>query len=147
MNTIQNYGEDGANYQAKAVLAYLSYNDGIEESWNDECKRYDAEIRVSRWENCREQGYVCYMRSENHKQLNIAFFEHRNTDGICAVMWEQNTLNAPTIDNAKFGDIYKDKFDVSHDEGYGKANEMAEWVLNEFTEFWTNNTHRSKDAA
>ena len=133
-----NYMNDGAGYQAKAVLAYMEGYDGIEDSWNDKIKRYDANPKVSRWENCREQGYVVFMRSKAspNKQINIAFFEHRNSDNICAVKWEQNTLNAPTIDTAKFGNIYKDKYDVSHEVGYGKAQEMAEWIYEQLATFW-----------
>ena len=68
---------------------------------------------VARWENCREQGYVISLRLPTYsKQLNIAFFEHRNTDSICAIVWEQRTLNSPTIETAEFGDVYKTKWDT-----------------------------------
>ncbi len=30
------YMDDGANYQARAVLAYLTQPDGIEQSWDEE---------------------------------------------------------------------------------------------------------------
>lgn len=138
-----NYGCDGANHQARAVLAALQWvvSDGIESSWNDEFKRYMAEPKVSRWENCREQGYVVYMRGKNStSQLNIAFFEHRNSDNICAVMWEQVTLNAPTIESAVFGDVYKDKSDVSFRLEYGRYLEMAQWIKDQLTKFWGSNS-------
>lgn len=128
---------DGANAQAQAVLAYLRQGDGIENSWSDEEKEYIAQPKVSRWENCREQGYVVSMRSKGYdKQINIAFFEHRNSDEICAVEWEQVTINAPTIDTAKFGDIYKDKYDVSKGFGYGEASRMADWIEKQLSSFW-----------
>lgn len=77
---------DGSNHQARAVLAYLSAHDAIEASWSDERKCYDACPEVNRWHNCREQGYVVTMRSKDYsRQVNIAFFEHRNSDGICAI--------------------------------------------------------------
>lgn len=139
MTKLSNYFNDGANAKAQAVLCMLKYNigDGIEESWNSEKSKYDSDIQISRWENCREQGYVVIMRSKNYqKQLNIAFFEHRNTDDICAVKWEQTTINAPTIESAKFGDVYKDKYDVSHSVGYGEILEMANWIADELTKFW-----------
>ena len=136
MTDLENYFDDGANYQAQGVLAFLK-NHTIEESWNTEKRKYDAEPRVSRWENCREQGYVIMMRSKDYsRQLNIAFFEHRNSDQICAVKWEQTTMNAPTIDNAKFGDVYKDKYDVSHTVGYGEVAKMADWIAKQLDEFW-----------
>jgi len=116
MIKLQNYMDDGANHQAKAVLAFMQVHDGM------------AQPEVARWENCREQGYVISMKNENGDQINIAFFEHRNTDSICAVEWKQNTTNAPTIDTAVFGNVYKDKFDVSHRVGYGQISEMANWI-------------------
>jgi len=140
MTPIEIYNNDGANYQAQAVMAFLK-NITIEESWNDDARKYDAEIKVSRWENCREQGYVICMRTKDYsKQINIAFFEHRNSDNICAIKWEQITTNAPTIDTAEFGDVYKDKYDVSHSVGYGEIPSMSEWITNELEEFWENNS-------
>jgi hypothetical protein len=130
------YNQDGANYQARAVLAYLQRHDGIESSWDGDC--YCMEAAVSRWENCREQGYVVVIRSRDFsEQMNIAFFEHRNSDSICAVKWNQTTTNAPTIDNADFGDVYKDKYDVSKRVSYGQAEEMATWIWAQLEEFCT----------
>ena len=124
----QNPG-DGANCQAKAVLAYLQKYDGIEESWDAERSRYLAQPTFSRWENCLEQGYVVCMRSKDfRRQINIAFFEHRNSDCISAVEWEQCTTNAPCIETAEFGEAYSDKFDTSHDEPYGNCVQMADWI-------------------
>ena len=137
------YQEDGANRQARAVLAYLQGNSGIEKSWDGDKGKYMAEPQVARWENCREQGYVVYMRSKHYgKQINIAFFEHRNSDGICAVKWEQVTLNSPTIDTAEFGNIYKDKYDTSFDVGYGKVVEMSDWIYEQLEEWWLENLEK-----
>ena len=138
---LENYMDDGANPQAQATLAFLRHFN-IEQSWDSDRKHYRAEIKVARWENCREQGYVLSLKHTDAnpvgeaKQLNIAFFEHRNSDSICAIKWEQWTWNSPTIDTAEFGDVYKTKFDVSHSVGYGQAVEMAEWVKEQFTAFW-----------
>lgn len=136
MRNLKNYLSDGANHQARAVLMLIQpFN--IEESWSSEYSEYLAEIKVSRWENCREQGYVLSLRSLNYdKQLNIAFFEHRNSDGICAVKWEQITLNSPTIDTSDFGDIYKDKWDTSYSVNYGQILEMSEWITEQLESFW-----------
>lgn len=129
---------DGANYQARAVLAFLSANEGIEGTWDKESSRYKAEPKVARWENCREQGYVAYMKSESRsRQINIAFFEHRNSDSICAVQWEERTINSPTLQNLlSQKDIYKNKWDVSHTVGYGKVEEMAGWITEQLEAFW-----------
>ena len=136
MTKLENYLEDGANYQARATLMFLQRDADIEESWNDEWKRYDAEIQVARWENCREQGYIVSLRNKKSEKLNIAFFEHRNSDSICAVKWQQESINTLNIDNAKFGDVYKDKYDTSHSVDYGKAYEMAEWIIEQLRKHW-----------
>jgi len=134
---LQEYLKDGANAQARAVLMFLQQNDGIEASWSDEFKDYQANLELDRWHNCREQGYILSLK-HNARQLNIAWFEHRNSDNICALRWEQTSFPNPlTIDTAKFGNLYKDKYDVSHDVGYGEAHEMAEWIWKEFEAFYT----------
>jgi hypothetical protein len=99
MRNIINYMNDGAEAISQAVLAYLKYQigDGIEESWNDTYNKYDANIQIGRWENGREQGYVVYMKTPSFNQINIAFFQHRNSDQIHAVKWEQDTINTPTL--------------------------------------------------
>ena len=136
MARLNEYMRDGANEQARAVLAYLA-DFNIEESWDPEHKQYSAIIEVARWDNSREQGYVLSMVGQKGEgQLNIAFFEHRNSDAICAVRWEQRSFRTITIDNAEFGDVYKDKFDVSYDVNYGKVTKMAEWIEKELTTFW-----------
>lgn len=45
-------------------------------------------------------------------------------------------MNTITIDTAKFGDVYKDKYDTSHSVGYGKIVEMTDWIMKEFKTFW-----------
>ncbi len=142
MYKLNQYLQDGANYQARAVLAYLEH-DGIEESWNDEHKQYDAKPEIARWENCREQGYIVSMRSKTgHKQINIAFFEHRNSDSICAIEWEQASINSLTIDTAKFQGVYKNKYDVSHSENYGECLKMATWIWDRLIHFWKTNQQK-----
>lgn len=136
MTSLSKYQDDGANYQAQAVLAFVRRGE-VECSYNKEERRYEAEPKVARWENCREQGYVISLRSKDYqRQLNIIFFEHRNSDSICAVKWEQTTLNSPTIDTAQFGDVYKDKYDTSFSVGYGEVLKMANWIEEQLEEFW-----------
>lgn len=136
MNYLKSYLDDGANYQAQAVLCFLR-DRTIEDSWDKEFHKYNAEPIVSRWENCREQGYVISLRAIHGRgQLNIAFFEHRNSDEICAIKWEQFTVNAPTIDTAEFGDVYKDKYDVSHRVPREKIGAMADWIWEQLETFW-----------
>ena len=137
MTEIQNYLNDGASFQARATLMYLQQLFPLLDSWCDEEKRYMARTLVARWENCREQGYIVSMRNKNHNQLNIAFFEHRNSDKIHAIRWEQGSMNSLTIDTADFGDnIYTDKHDTSFSVPYGNVAEMADWIFDEFNDFW-----------
>lgn len=142
MSDVKHYHEDGANKQAQAVLAMFQYylGDGVEASWSEKFSRYEAEIRVARWENCREQGYVLYMKSPDYKkQLNIAFYEHRNCDTVYMSIWEQRTFNAPTLDtpdtegeqNSTYG------WENSHAIGYNKIAETAEYMFELFEKFWT----------
>jgi hypothetical protein len=128
---------DGADFQAQAVLAYLRYfiGDGIEESWNGEQNRYMAEPHVTRYDNAREQGYVVYLKTRDYKhQINIAFYEHRNSDAICAVVSDAKTLNAPRQEDIT--EHMRDKYDTTHDVGPGEAYQMARWIADKLTDFW-----------
>ncbi len=85
------------------------------------------------------------MRSKDYKrQINIAFFEHRNSDSICAIKWEQSTINSPTIDTMQTDEIYKDKWDISKTVDYGEVSEMANWIEKELIKFWIENKNSSK---
>jgi hypothetical protein len=91
---------DGAKPVARAVLALVAseIGDGIESSWNDEFKKYDADLRFARFDNCREQGYFIYLKDKHYDdQINIAFAEHRNSDDIVVYVFNKNTFNAPTL--------------------------------------------------
>ena len=121
---LENYLVDGADYQSRAVLCILQRIANL------------PEIEVARWLNGREQGYVATLLNLTGEQLNIAWFEHRNSDSLHAVKWEQLTMNPPTIDTAEFGEVYKDKFDTSHRVGVEKICEMAEWINDQFNEHW-----------
>ena len=136
MTNLQHYLQDGASQQARATLMFLQGLGNVEESWNTEWKTYDSEIKVARWENCREQGYIVSIKDKKHDQLNIAFFEHRNSDNIHAVKWQQNSMNSLTIGNAIFGEVYKDKYDTSFSTGYGEALKMAEWIFEQLSDFY-----------
>lgn len=138
-SAVWNYMQDGACYQARAVLMMLQ---GIME---DDYAAFE-EPTVARWENCREQGYVISTHCIKAKnQLYIAFFEHRNSDSICAVKWnEPYMLNSPTIYTATFGDVYKDKYDVSFSVGYGEVAKMAEWINTQLKEYNAENLSKKE---
>lgn len=141
MTDLKHYLQDGANQQARAVMRMVQTHD-IESSWDTDWKEYRAKPKIARWENCREQGYVISLTSKDHnRQINIAFFEHRNIDSICAIKWEQITLNSPHIDTADFGNqVYKDKWDVSYQVEYGEIVKMTDWIVEELGKFWDETT-------
>jgi hypothetical protein len=120
-----------------AVRAILSSR-SIEDSYDSTIHSYKAQPEIARWENCREQGYVIVFRvGFSSPQLNIAFFEHRNSDSICAIEWEQSTINTPTIDTMDTnGKVYKDKWDVSKSVNVGNYDEMADWIMERLEAFW-----------
>lgn len=133
---LSNYFNDGADPQAQAVLALLQF------MWDDEHdKNFHTEAEVGRWENCREQGYVISISGgPDHEQLNIAFFQHRNSDAICAIKWHQTTINTPTIEKASEidfnGEVYQDgKFDVTKEVGCFEIEEMAKWIAGELEDY------------
>ena len=69
---IKTYFDDGANWQAQAVLAYVrAYSSwALDGTWDDEAKKYMATLDVGRFENCREQGYIL------NTPTNDMVFEH-----------------------------------------------------------------------
>jgi len=134
---MRNYLDDGASAQSKAVIAMVQQSPDIEESWNKRISDYDARIEIGRWENCREQGYILSLRDEKYNQLNIAFFEHRNSDDIHAIKWVQHSTNTISIDNAVFPDgIYSTKYDTSFVVGYGEIVKMADWISEQLQQHW-----------
>jgi hypothetical protein len=129
---LNDYMDDGANYQAQAVLAFI--------------RDHESQTKVARWENGREQGYVLTLVAPDYKeQLNIAFFEHRNSDSICAIKWKQApSINTPTISTAQFNGAYKDKYDTSFDVGYGEIRKMGDWIRKELDDY-IEETNKEKD--
>lgn len=132
---IEYYMNDGANWQAQSVLAYLrSMKEcGIEKTWNKEYHCYDAKLNVGRYENCREQGYIFSVNYKN-KQRNYCVYEHRNSDMLCVVVFDGVTINTPTLEmvcdamgNSKWN--YTKSFD------YGNIVECGDYILFDIKSF------------
>ena len=122
MTNIENYMQDGADWQAQAVLAYVRGN--IYHLTDDKYYKTSLRIQVGRYENCREQGYVIsinFYGKKNgnpvHLQRNYAVYQHRNSDTICVLISNTWTINTPGID-----DMWKDKGEnpssFDYDEGF-----------------------------
>lgn len=136
-----NFNNFGIQPQAMAVMAYLGNYDGIEPSWKD--GRYHARVEAAPWYNGRERGIVFYMSNPSGKQLNIAVYEHRNTDSICALMWEQNTyINPPTLQELPEG-VFESKWDYSQSWNYGDPSATANWIYEQFCDHWNKDNIRA----
>lgn len=128
---------DGANFQARAVLEMVRHHlgSGIEDSWDDDQKRYLAEPMFCRLDNCREQGYVVFLRSPDlAKQINISFYEHRNTDRIYVQVNDVRTFNAPSQQEAMghMGDKYASAFTAP----CGEIDKVADFIADALRQFW-----------
>lgn len=136
---VQNYFNDGANYQAKAVLAVFQCycRRVLDKVWNKDLHKSDALIYVGRYENLREQGYVFSLMYKG-KQKHYAVYEHRNSDNICVLISNQMTLNTPSV-NIMWADkgVNASKYDVDKMFGCEEFVECAEYIVEEMTETLT----------
>lgn len=133
MINIENYLDDGANWQAQCVLAYLR-TIGIlkvqDLTWNEEKERYDGELRVGRCENCREQGYVFTLIYGIKQLAHFWVYEHRNSDALCVVEFEGYFINTPTIANIPIND----KYDITKDFACGEVIACGKWIVERIAE-------------
>ena len=131
MIDIEKYMDDGANWQAQAVLAYLRSlkNHAIDKTWNLEYHRYNAEFNVGRYENCREQGYIFSIQYKG-EQRNYCVYEHRNSDDLCVVVFDGLTINTPTLDMVSdaMGDI---KWNYTKAFGCGQIMECGDYIIDD----------------
>ena len=118
------YYEDGANWQAQSVLAYLKSHG-------------NENINVVRYCNCREQGYIVFCRKNVGKkiiQLNVAFYEHRNSDRMCVVVFDKVTLNDPI--NSDVWEFMEDKYDYTESFGFGEIVECGNYIVELIKDFF-----------
>ena len=131
---IESYMNDGANYKAQAILAILRGNfEYIKEGgFNHD----DVEIKVGRFENCREQGYVFSLYYNYRFIKHYAVYEHRNSDSICVLFSRTVTTNTPNAVQM-FGE--RGKYDVDKFFKYNEIVEAADFIeedmRNELYEF------------
>lgn len=133
--------EDKINKQVKAVLAYLMGTD-LSFSWDDNEKEEKCNAEVFLWLNGRERGYCISFREKYSygECLNIAFFEHRNSDNICILRWESDRgfFNHATEEADIFEKAYGGggKYDVYKSFKYGEAAKAAEFIMKEAELWW-----------
>lgn len=127
---VKNYLHDGANWQAQCVLAYL----------RGHLCNFKHELEVTRYDNLREQGYIFYMRifgKGKYHQMNVAVYEHRNSDALCIVSNEKHTSHAPLAQD--IWETMKDKWDTTADFGCGEISDCGDTIIELFQEFEENN--------
>lgn len=119
------FKDDGANWQAQCVAIYLKrlFVDDINLD----------KINVIRYENCREQGYLFYIKIKK-AQLNIAIYEHRNSDNLCVVYNEIVTANAPT--NETIWETMQDKWDVNKHFDCGEIVACGDYIYDVIQDFF-----------
>lgn len=130
MVQIENYLNDGANWQAVCVLAYLRSH--FEPSFYNE----NSSLYVGRFENCREQGYVFVLRVGYQLQRNYVVYEHRNIDGICIKIFDEWTINTPTLEECM--KHFADKWDYNKDFACGLIVDAAKYIIEDMKSFLSN---------
>lgn len=98
LTNLENYHNDGANWQAKIILAYMQmmHYQVLDLAWDKERHKSTASMYVGRYENCREQGYVFSLLYRGN-QRHYAVYEHRNSDTICVLISNKATMNTPDV--------------------------------------------------
>jgi len=128
MINVEYYMNDGANWQAQAVLAYIrSLTFRVREATHNLIT--EPEIEVGRYENCREQGYVFRLRIGGEILMNYAVYEHRNSDELIVLKSDRNTMNTPSVDEMWNG--RKSKYDYDKDFGCGQIIDCGEYILDD----------------
>lgn len=111
MTDIDNYLNDGANYQAQMVLCYLRGNQyGIREMCYLKGEDFHFSLNhliVGRFENCREQGYVFGVKVRDFHELDDKWMvvEHRSSDSLKVRHFRAMCVNTPSFDVC-YGDKY-----------------------------------------
>lgn len=135
MTRIEYYMNDGANWQAQAVLAYLraTKNNAIDKTWNKEFHKYDASVVVGRYENCREQGYIFSVQYEG-EQRNYCVYEHRNSDDLCVVVFDALTMNTP-VKELVWDAMGNSKWNYTKAFGFGEIVSCGDYIIEDIKDF------------
>lgn len=134
MVQVDKYLDDGANWQAQSVLAYLRsmYSWVVTGGYNKELHFNEAEFMVGRYENCREQGYVFSLRYRC-EQRNYAVYEHRNSDSLIILAFDGVTINTPYGEEV-WGNM-KNKYDYTKRFSCGQIVECGDYIIEDAQKF------------
>lgn len=86
--------------------------------------------------NLRERGFVLRAHSPKGEYLHLAFFEHRNSDDLCALKWvgDQSPTGGYTADDVPTS-VYPDKWSVTKQWPCREFAPAAEWVYETIESF------------
>ena len=131
---LQKYMNDGANWQAQVILIYMRHYEDLilEDTYNNDIRCYEASLSVGRYENCREKGYIFSLRYKG-MQRNYAVYEHRNTDNLCIVANNIETINTPSA--ATIYENMRDKYDTTVNFDYCDFEECSIWLIEDMRKF------------
>lgn len=136
MIDIKSYMNDGACWQAQAVLACLRY--AVKSNLYKIGEGQDAHepiVQIGRYENGREQGYVVrLMIDEIIPMVSFCFYEHRNSDQLCVIQFQSTGFDTPGLNTIWLGRESKNDYDKGF--GYGHIDECAEFIINEMKRRW-----------
>lgn len=137
MTELDRYLTDGADWQSRAILAYIQGNIA---SINDKTYvgdgLYRAKVLCARFDNVggREHGYMVSVLYEYKAQKTIAFYEHRNSDNVYVIHSDElfgfNTPNPEVL-----GKNYPSKWSNDTSFECGNIKECAEYIINELKKF------------
>lgn len=92
--------------------------------------------------NCREQGFVVSIHRRGTDPVNIAFYEHRNSDRLCALQWVGNTpiSGAVTADDIP-DDVFPDKWTVTQSWHWMAIGDAVLWTRERIAEICATQSH------
>lgn len=134
---LNDYLRDGADWQSRAILAYIQGNIA---KINDKTYvgegTYRAEVLCTRFDNVggREHGYMVSVLYQYKKQKTIAFYEHRNSDNVYVIHSDEwFGFYAPNPEVLVKN--YPTKYSNDKQFSCGQIKECAEYIINEFCKF------------
>lgn len=139
MIELDKYLYDGADWQSKAILAFLqSQYETILGCTYIGNFQYDAMLRVNRYDNVgdREHGFVVSVIYKWKKQRTIAFYEHRNVDNVFVIHRDGYIgLDNPNPKWLYDDKTYPTKYDKDKEFKYGEILECGKYIKNQLMEF------------
>ena len=128
----------GINNQALAVLHLLADREPDFAEYGD--GGYNVLLNTRPWYNGRERGILISMDSigEMSKILHIAIFEHRNSDDICCLKWETDTMYLNYPDDNAIDRAYKgqNKHYADASFKYGEIGECANYIYDTLADYY-----------